>query len=313
MELFALLISEITIIAMSIIATILFCFIVKNIKREKVWMVQDDGTSPKFYITGDKHRNFTEIKKFCREMHTKKKDVLIILGDSGFNYYGDLRDDQLKAEIGALNITLFCLHGNKENRPQNIATYGIRNFCGGKAYYEPRFPNILFAIDGEIYLFEGRKYLTVGGAHSVDKMQCLEEGRPFWEDEMPDESVMAATEARLADENNRIYGILTHTCPLKYLPTEMFLSARTSSAIKRNPWRRNKKNAFQPDINRATEEWLDRLEGKMEYTVWYCGHYHIDKEIDKIHMMFREIRPLHSTMHMENTDSVKGGGTCDGS
>ena len=75
MELFALLISEITIIAMSIIATILFCFIVKNIKREKVWMVQDDGTSPKFYITGDKHRNFTEIKKFCREMHTKKKDV----------------------------------------------------------------------------------------------------------------------------------------------------------------------------------------------------------------------------------------------
>ena len=149
-------------------------------KKDTVISYYDDGSPAKFFITGDKHRHFDRVKEFCREMNTRRKDVLIILGDSGFNYYDDKRDDELKKEISALNITLFCLHGNKENRPQNVGTYGIRSFCGGKVYYEPKYPNIYFAIDGEIYTFEGKKYMVVGGAHSVDKMRCLEEGTPFW-------------------------------------------------------------------------------------------------------------------------------------
>ncbi len=39
-------------------------------------------------------------------MNTRRKDVLIILGDTGFNYYDDKRDDDLKEEISQLNITL---------------------------------------------------------------------------------------------------------------------------------------------------------------------------------------------------------------
>ena len=37
-----------------------------------------------------------------------------------------------------------------------------------------------------------------------------------------------------------------------------------------------------------------KLEKQLDYEVWYCGHYHIDKQIDKINMMCHEIRPLHS-------------------
>lgn len=50
-------------------------------------------------------------------MKTRCKDVLIILGDAGFNYYDDKRDDKLKAEISALNITLFvCTAIKKTDR-----------------------------------------------------------------------------------------------------------------------------------------------------------------------------------------------------
>lgn len=271
-------------------------------KCEEVMAYYDDGTAPKYYITGDKHRNFSCVKRFCRDMNTRKKDVLIILGDAGLNYYEDSRDNMLKREVADLNITLFCLHGNKEKRPQNIPTYGIRSFCGGKVYYEPKYPNIFFAIDGEVYTFEGKKYLVVGGAHSVDKMRCLEEGKPFWEDEMPDEFVKAKVEGKLSREKNRIYGVMTHTCPIDYLPTEMFISTRHNAEIKNKPRRmkarkrggkKADKKVFQPDIDRSTEEWLGTLEQRLCYEVWYCGHYHIDKEIDKIHMMYREIRPLH--------------------
>lgn len=254
----------------------------------------DDGTPRRFYITGDKHRRFDSVKAFCREMGTRRKDVLIILGDAGFNYYDDARDDDLKRAISQLSITLFCLHGNKENRPQNVGTYGVRSFCGGKVYYEPKYPNIYFAIDGEIYIFEGRKYMVVGGAHSVDKLRCLEEGTPFWEDEMPDDTVKRNVEQRLEDEGNQIYGMLTHTCPIDYLPSEMFLSTRQNANIRRKPRRARHKKPFVPDIDRSTETWLGELEKKLTYEVWFCGHYHIDKEIDKVRMMYREIRLLHS-------------------
>jgi len=262
-------------------------------KQQKPIVYFDDGTPTKYFITGDKHRNFDYVKDFCRDMNTRKKDVLIILGDAGFNYYEDVRDDKLKKEISDLNITLFCLHGNKENRPQNVGTYGIRSFCGGKVYYEPKYPNIYFAIDGEIYNFEGKKYMVVGGAHSVDKMRCLEEDKPFWEDEMPDDAIKIRVEEKLALEDNKIYGMMTHTCPIDYLPTEMFMSTRQKAAIKRKPRKAKSKKVFKPDIDRSTEEWLGKLEKELDYEVWYCGHYHIDKQIDKINMMCHEIRPLH--------------------
>ena len=272
----------------------LFFLTIKNAnKKDAIITYYDDCSPAKFFITGDKHRDFDCVKAFCREMDTRRKDVLIILGDAGFNYYDDKRDDDLKKEISALHITLFCLHGNKENRPQNVDTYGIRSFCGGKVYYEPKYPNIYFAIDGEIYTFEGKKYMVVGGAHSVDKLRCLEEGTPFWCDEMPDDTIKATVEQNLLNEENKIYGMMTHTCPIDYLPTEMFISTRQNASMKRKPRKAKAKKLFKPDIDRSTEIWLGKLEKKLDYEVWFCGHYHIDKQIDKVQMMYHDIRPLH--------------------
>lgn len=259
----------------------------------------DDGTPIKFFITGDKHRDFSRVKQFCYDMQTRKKDVMIVLGDSGFNYYEDERDDALKAEMSSVRITLFCLHGNKENRPENIDTYGVKTFCGGKVYYEPKYPNILFAIDGEIYTFDGKKYMVVGGAHSVDKNKCLQENLPFWFDEMPSDEIKDKVEERLADEDNTIYGMLTHTCPFCFLPTEMFVSTRQNASLKRKHRKSDVKKMFKPDIDRSTEKWLDRLETVIDYQVWFCGHYHIDKQIDKVTMLYNEIRPLHLQLFEE--------------
>ena len=73
-------------------------------QKENPAAYYDDGSPAKYFITGDKHRNFTDVKRFCSAMNTRRKDVLIILGDAGFNYYGDKRDDKLKEEILSLNI-----------------------------------------------------------------------------------------------------------------------------------------------------------------------------------------------------------------
>lgn len=267
---------------------------------QNVTVFYDDGSPSRFFITGDKHRDFEYVKDFCEKLNTRKKDVLIILGDAGFNYFGDERDDKLKRQVSELNITLFCIHGNKENRPQNIPTYGTKNFCDGKVYYEPSYPNILFAIDGKIYNFDGKKYMVVGGAHSVDKMRCLQENAPFWDDEMPDERIKTKVEVALEYENNSIYGMLTHTCPIAYLPTEMLISTCQSNTANKSPRKLKSEKTFKPDIDRSTELWLDDLEKKIDYEVWYCGHYHVDKQIDKINMMYHEIKPLHTKLYGEN-------------
>lgn len=254
------------------------------------------GAPARYYITGDKHRHFKNLIAFCREHQLRPQDVVIILSDSGLNYYGDKRDDNLKRQLRELEVTFFCLHGNKENRPQNIPTYGIQTFCGGVVYYEPRFPNLFFAKDGEVYRFGKKDYMVIGGAHSVDKLRCLAEGLPCWEDEMPDDTTKALVETRLAARGNRIDGFLTHTCPISCLPTEMFIStaraAEDAKAAKARKKRRKEPVRYPLDIDRSTEEWLETLMRRTDFDTWYCGHYHVGKTLGKIRMLHREILPF---------------------
>lgn len=265
----------------------LFSILLKNESEKKASSFYDDGSPRKFYITGDKHRNFDCVERFCRNRNTRRKDILIVLGDAGLNYYGDRRDEKLKQKIANINITLFCIHGNKENRPQNVASYGVRSFCGGRVYYEPQYPNIFFAIDGEVYNFDGREYMSIGGAHSVDKRYCIENGLQYWYDEMPSEETKEKVEEKLKEKKNKVYGFLTHTCPLQYLPIEMLLSTQRRNEKK-------SKNLFKPDIDHTTEAWLSKIESKTDYKRWFCGHYHIDKKIDKVVMLYHDIRPLYT-------------------
>lgn len=272
--------------------------IIKKLSRKQM-VNNGNNSSGRYYITGDKHRDFSSVIKFCKNNHLRSEDTIIVLGDSGFNYYGDERDDALKARVSALNVKMLLIHGNKENRPNNISTYGIRTFLGGTVYYEPKYPNLLFAKDAEIYNFNGKEFMVIGGAHSVDKLKCLEEGLPYWEDEMPDQTIKDKVEAQLAKRQSKIYGFLTHTCPLSYIPTEMLVSTQRSAGnITRNNLfgfkkrRYSGKKNYPLDINRSTEEWLETIKSNTSFSEWYCGHYHIDKELGGIKMMKSEILPF---------------------
>ena len=48
----------------------------------------------------------------------------------------------------------------------------------------------------------------------------------------------------------------------------------------------------QPESTFITEQWLDTIESRLHYERWYCGHYHTDKEIDKIRFMFQDYTML---------------------
>ena len=227
------------------------------------------------YITGDKHGTYDDVFEFCYKYKTTREDILIILGDSGINYYLNNKDYILKNSLLQLPITLFCIHGNHEERPENISSYKTKFFNNGIVYYENDYPNLLFAKDGEIYNFNNNQTLVIGGAYSVDKYYRLAHGYNWYESEQPNEEIKQRVKNNLMLNNNKVDIILTHTCPYKYIPYEAFLTSIDQTIVDNN-----------------TEKFLDDIEQNTVYEKWYCGHFHIDKKIDKIRFMMNDFIEL---------------------
>jgi len=225
-----------------------------------------------FYITGDTHGNFDRIFNFCKKYETTKDDVLIILGDSGINFWQDSKDDWLKHTLNETPITIFAIHGNHDIRPYNIPTYKETIWNNGTVYVESEYPNILFAKDGEIYNFNDNKVIVIGGAYSVDKFYRQRNGWPWFEDEQPNDIIKQYVESQLDMVNWNIDTVLTHTVPLKYEPTEVFLNFIDQSTV-----------------DKSTESWLDTIENRLTYKRWFAGHYHTEKSIDRLRIMFNDI------------------------
>ena len=135
------------------------------------------------YLTGDTHGRFERIISFCERQQVQPESSFIILGDVGLNYYGDRRDRRGKDALAQIPITFFCIHGNHEMRPSEELGYQVKEYHGGKVWVQPEYPNLVFAIDGEIYDFFGHSCIVIGGAYSVDKYYRLARGYNWFEDE----------------------------------------------------------------------------------------------------------------------------------
>lgn len=227
------------------------------------------------YITGDTHSNFDRVKLFCDKMQTTKDDILIILGDAGLNYFANERDELIKRVLDRSPMTFFCVHGNHEQRPFKLPSYKEVEWHGGIVYVEPEHPGILFAKDGEIYELNGKKAIAIGGAYSVDKFYRLARGLAWYDNEQPSMEIKRYVENRLEKADWKVDYVFTHTCPLQYEPTEVFLS-----------W------IDQHKVDKTTEDWLGKIEEHLKYERWFCGHFHIDKMIDRLRFMFNDFEIL---------------------
>lgn len=220
------------------------------------------------YYTGDIHGDPTRPIQFCRKQKLQSEDTLVLLGDVGANYFGDTRDGILKKAFKRISPTILCIHGNHEMRPSSIQSYRVKEWNGGRVWFEDAYPNLLFAKDGEIYTIEGIRHIVIGGAYSVDKYYRLRRGYHWWADEQPSAEIKAFVESQLDCYDVDV--VLSHTCPYRYEPVKMFLPMIP-----------------QETVDNGTEKWLDGIEAKLSYKAWFCGHWHTDKRIDKMHFLYK--------------------------
>lgn len=228
-----------------------------------------------FYITGDTHGSFSHIRRFAREGGLGEGDTIVSLGDTNLNYHGDERDEKAKRKLAALPFALLSLRGNHDRNPLEVSGMETHPWNGGTVRCEPAYPNILYAVDGSVFDFDGMTAVTIGGAYSIDREYRLENGYAWFADEQLGDEEKHAVETALEACGWSVDCVLSHTCPKKYLPREALFDS-----------------VDQSTVDDSTEAWLDELEDRLTYRKWYCGHFHIDKAVDRMRFLYRTIEAL---------------------
>lgn len=241
----------------------------------------------------------------------KDEDFMIILGDVGLNYYLDKKENELKEKLSKLPITFICVHGNHEERPSKISSYELKHYSKkdidiirslstkynnkknsqinyeiknniiGDFYIEPSYPNLLFPVLPSTFKLDNYTFVHLGGAYSPDKFKRLKANAAgnkqfkwFESEQMSkvEQKYTLQLVTFLAEFSKSKPIILSHTCPLRYVPFDSFNG-----------------NFNQNGIDKTTEIFLDKIYDIDSTLDWYCGHYHIDKKIDNIRFLYNDI------------------------
>lgn len=224
----------------------------------------------KIFALGDIHGRWQHIRDFYLRIKTRydfgqeRENTLILLGDAGLNYFFNERDKKAKEKLGDFPFTYFVIRGNHEERPSIVAEknpdqWHTEEFWGNTVYVENDFPYIKYALDiAAIYQIPEYDLTTlvIPGAYSVDKFYRLQNGWSWFELEQltPWEREQCL---RLIEDYPKVDLVLSHTCPIIFEPTDLFLSFIDQSMV-----------------DKSMERLLGEVEFLIDYKAWLWGHYH---------------------------------------
>lgn len=227
------------------------------------------------YLIGDTHGMTVMLesaitKLYRYEKATIQNDIFIVLGDFSANFWLDAKDNRFKRWVNLTmencNSTLFAIRGNHEQRAELVARanpvkWHKEFFCNGYVWVEDNFPRIKYAMDGGgIYNINGYSALVLPGAYSVDKWHRLANGGRWFPQEQMSKEEKAHIEYLIQQRGNKFDLILSHTCPILFQPTDLFIGGIDQSMV-----------------DSSMERWLQTIENKVNYKLWAFGHYHANR------------------------------------
>ena len=242
-------------------------------------------------LRGDCHGYFGWMKNRSLDDYLPEQTAIIILGDAGINFWLNERDRQLKEELESKGFYLYCLRGNHEERPQAIKGMKLvyDDNVDGNVYIEEAYPHIRYFKDFGIYHIDNFNIGVVGGAYSIDKWYRLMRAgvkdkfdpkymNPKVTGWFPLEQLddYEMEEAAAFFKGKHVDFMFTHTCPIEYQPTDLFLSG-----------------VDQSSVDNSMELFLSELKDSMSIGVWCFGHYHADRlERPYVEQYYNDIEEL---------------------
>lgn len=186
-------------------------------------------------------------------------------------------DEELKKKLGKYPFTYFIVRGNHEERPsicaeKNPNKWHKESFWNGFVWVENNYPYIKYAedfvsfyyipagleyvspensSDDDIEIQKYYKTLIIPGAYSVDKYRRLEAGWSWFPQEQLSKSERLAGLSLIEQQGWKCDLVLSHTCPIIYEPTDLFLSVVDQSMVEKD-----------------MERYLGQIEYQLDYKAW---------------------------------------------
>lgn len=220
------------------------------------------------YVTGDTHKDY-DIRKLSEEFFPQqefmtKSDYVIICGDFGLVWNGDSTEKHWLKWLQERKFTMLWVDGNHENF-NLLNSYPVSEWNGGKVHFIN--DSVIHLMRGQVFIINGLKFFTFGGADSIDKHRRIE-NVSWWRDEMPSNAEYEEGLRNLEKNNWLVDYIITHDC-----------SKRVFEQLMKGLWVK--------DLT-SINKYFEILEEKLDYRQWYFGHYHDDRQVDTKHRLLYE-------------------------
>lgn len=204
------------------------------------------------YVTGDMHgdyRIFSQ-KKF---KNIKEGDTLIVCGDFGFIWNGDLKEKKTLDKLAKKKYNICFVDGTHENF-ELLSKYPVINFAGGKAHKIRE--NIFHLMRGQVFEIEGEHIFAMGGGESPDV--DLRYGDNWSNAEIPTREEMREGATNLERYKFKVDYIITHEPAQKI---KNFLKLKDN----------------EPLLVSGLNAYFQELSTSCDYTRWFFGSLHEDK------------------------------------
>ncbi len=245
------------------------------------------------YLTGDCHGDFHRFARRQREklsVEPGEGDQVIVCGDLGLLWAKDREFEYHLKWLSGLPFTILWVQGNHENYNM-IAEYPLEQWQGGRVRHIVR-DKIILLERGQIFHMEGKSFFTFGGASShdiqggildrsspdfrKDRKRAVRSGLPYrirneswWEQELPTDAEMREGMDNLSEAGFSVDYVITH-CLSGSMQDQL------GSLYGDDP------RTYEPDI---LTDYFEELEKQIRYRCWFCGHYHINLELDEKHVI----------------------------
>ena len=202
-------------------------------------------------ITGDTHGDIDYKKLLAlRQEKLSYDDCLIICGDAAI-CWSEREFPHLKDLYNDIGCTIIYIDGNHENFVM-LNKMPLVEYKGALMHQIDR--HIFHVLRGEIMTIDGKSFLCIGGAVSIDKAYRI----PYvswWPEEEINKHDIDNALFNLKRFDSKVDYVITHCCD-------------TSTVIKAFGFRR--------DVCTDQLAFIDEV---VDYKHWFFGHYHVDRNI----------------------------------
>lgn len=200
------------------------------------------------YFASDMHASHMEgVEEYLKNY--KDGDLLIILGDLGLKFEKTEENRKFTEDFLAIDKPILLVEGNHENHPY-LNSFPEEDFLGGRVNRITE--NIVRLKRGHVFTIEGKTFFVMGGCRSSAKWKPM---GLWFEGEEPSPEEIATAYENLRAHGNRVDFVLTH----KYHPDMHSDNPMTLEGLK------------------------DYIDGQVEFSQWYAGHWHKEIHYDEKH------------------------------